>query len=219
MTVADAVDTAVFRTYVKQVLGPTLVAGDIVVMDHLLVDKAVGMAEAIASRGARLEFLPTYSPDLNPIEQCWAKIKTALRQAQARTRPALEVALKQALRTITPQRRCAGLVCPLWLFCIRIGNVLLVVHQNLRVLLVTHAKIFVVLVIIPAGSRVVGANARYLRSGWLASRFGATFPYGTYVINVLIVSFSASSSLSPRTEPGSRLHSDCYSRLALLATI
>lgn len=102
MTVDGAVDSEVFSTYVAQVLGPTLVAGDIVVMDNLSVHKVVGIAETIQSRGARLEFRPPYSPDRNPIEQCWAKIKTALRQAQARTRQALEAALKRALRTITP---------------------------------------------------------------------------------------------------------------------
>jgi hypothetical protein len=59
-------------------------------------------AAFLEARGARLEPLPPYSPDLNPIEQCWAKLKTALRQARARTREALEAALKQALQTITP---------------------------------------------------------------------------------------------------------------------
>lgn len=102
MTVDGAVDAEVFRSYVAQVLGPTLGPGDIVVMDNLTAHKVVGIAETIQTRGARLEFLPPYSPDLNPIEQCWAKIKTALRQAKARTRQALEAAFKQALQTITP---------------------------------------------------------------------------------------------------------------------
>lgn len=102
MTVDGAVDTELFRSYVEQVLGPTLVAGDIVMLDNLAVHKVDAIAEAIRARGAGLEFLPPYSPDLNPIEKCWAKIKTALRQAKARTRQALEAALKQALSTITP---------------------------------------------------------------------------------------------------------------------
>lgn len=102
MTVDGAVNTEVLRSYVEQVLGPTLVAGDIVMMDNLAVHKVDVIAEAIQARGAGLEFLPAYSPDLNPIERCWAKIKTALRQAKARTRQALETALKQALATITP---------------------------------------------------------------------------------------------------------------------
>ena len=102
MTVDGAVDTDVFRSYVEQVLGPTLVAGDIVVMDNLAVHKVGAIAEAIRARGACLEFLPPYSPDFNPIEKCWGKIKTVLRQAKARTRQALEAVLKQALSTITP---------------------------------------------------------------------------------------------------------------------
>jgi transposase len=101
MTVAGAVDTEVWRVYVAQVLGPTLAPGDSVRWDNLAVHQATGIAEAIEARGARLAPLPPYSPDLNPIEQCWAKLKTALRQAQARTREALDAALKQALPTIT----------------------------------------------------------------------------------------------------------------------
>ena len=72
-----------FQTYVEQVLGPTLQPGDIVVMDNLAVHKVAGIAQAIAVRGARGEYLPPYFPDLNPIEKCWAKLKTALRQAKA----------------------------------------------------------------------------------------------------------------------------------------
>jgi transposase len=70
--------------------------------DNLAVHQAAGMAEAIAARGARLEPLPPYSSELNPSEQYWAKLKTTLRQAHARTREALDAALKQALQTITP---------------------------------------------------------------------------------------------------------------------
>ena len=102
MTVEGAVDATVFRTYVAQVLGPTLRPGDIVVWDKLAVHKVVGIAEVIAARGARLEPLPPYSPEFNPIEHCWAKLKTALRQAGARTRRRLDAALKRALKTITP---------------------------------------------------------------------------------------------------------------------
>jgi transposase len=102
MTVEGAVDAAVFRAWVAQVLGPTLKPGDIVVLDNLAVHQVAGIAQLIESRGARLEPLPPYSPELNPIEQCWAKLKTALRQARARTRHALDAALKQALQTITP---------------------------------------------------------------------------------------------------------------------
>lgn len=101
MTVNGAVDTEVLRLYIDQVLGPTLQPGDIVVMDNLAVHKVAGIAEAIRAWGARLEYLPPYSPDLNPIERCWAKIKAALRQAKARTRDTLEAALKQALQLVT----------------------------------------------------------------------------------------------------------------------
>jgi transposase len=101
MTVEGATDGDVFRTYVEQVLGPTLVAGDIVIMDNLRAHKGVGIREAIEGRGAQVQFLPPYSPDLSPIEPCWSKIKTALRKAKARTREALERALAQALSTVT----------------------------------------------------------------------------------------------------------------------
>jgi transposase len=119
---AGVVDAEIFRSYVAQVLGPTLEPGDIVVMDNLAVHKVAGIAEAIESRSARLEFLPPYSLDLNPIEQCWVKIKTALRHAQARTRQALEAALKQALHMITPQMPRPGL--PIVVIHTLIGNLL-----------------------------------------------------------------------------------------------
>ncbi|MCA1626892.1 MAG: IS630 family transposase [Acidobacteria bacterium] len=101
MTVNGAVDGEVFLSYVRQVLVPTLAAGDIVVMDNLKAHKVAGVEEAIEAKGARVEYLPPYSPDFNPIEKCWSKIKTYLRKAKARTREALEAALKEALLTIT----------------------------------------------------------------------------------------------------------------------
>jgi transposase len=101
MTGEGAVAAEVCRTSVEQGLGPTLRPGDIVLRDKLAVHKVAGIEAALRARGARVEYLPPYSPDLNPIEKCWAKIKTALRHAKARTREALEAALKQALRTIT----------------------------------------------------------------------------------------------------------------------
>ncbi len=103
MTIAGAVDGAVFKTYVREVLSPTLSAGDVVVMDNLGAHKVVGVREAIEARGARLIYLPPYSPDMNPIEKCWSKIKTYLRAAKARTREALEQALQAALLLITPE--------------------------------------------------------------------------------------------------------------------
>jgi transposase len=101
MTVEGATDADVFRTYVKRVLGPTLRPGDIVVMDNLRAHKAVGVQQALARRGARLLYLPPYSPDLSPIEPCWSKIKTALRKAKARGRDALDTAITRALTTVT----------------------------------------------------------------------------------------------------------------------
>jgi transposase len=97
MTVAGAVDGVVFRTYVEAVLAPTLTEGDIVIMDNLGAHKVAGVSQLIEARGARVIYLPPYSPDLNPIEKCWSKIKTYLRAAKARTREALEEALKEAL--------------------------------------------------------------------------------------------------------------------------
>jgi transposase len=101
MTVEGATDGDVFRVYVEQILCPTLRDGDLVVMDNLGAHKVAGIGEAIEARGAQLRYLPPYSPDLSPIEQCWSKLKTALRAAGARTRRALERALKQGLSTIT----------------------------------------------------------------------------------------------------------------------
>jgi transposase len=101
MTVSGAVDGVVFRTYVEVVLAPTLAEGDVVIMDNLGAHKVAGVRELIEARGARVIYLPPYSPDLNPIEKCWSKIKTYLRAAKARTREALEKALKEALLTIS----------------------------------------------------------------------------------------------------------------------
>jgi transposase len=101
MTVDGATDTAVFRTYVKQVRGPTLTPGDSVVMDNLRAHKAAGVQQAMASRGARPLYLPPYSPDLSPIAPCWSKVKTVPRKAQARTREALDRAITGALGTST----------------------------------------------------------------------------------------------------------------------
>jgi transposase len=101
MTIEGATDTEVFRAYVEQVLRPTLHPGDIVIMDNLRAHKAAGIREAIEQTGAQLLYLPPYSPDLSPIERCWAKLKTYLRKAKARTREALETAITAALLTVT----------------------------------------------------------------------------------------------------------------------
>ena len=101
MTVDGATDGDIFRVYVGEVLCPTLRRGDIVVMDNLRAHKVSGIREAIEARGAKLIYLPPYSPDLSPIENCWSKIKTALRAVGARTRRTLERAIKKTLSTIT----------------------------------------------------------------------------------------------------------------------
>jgi transposase len=102
MTIEGATDAEVFQAYTEQVLGPTLRPGDIVVMDNLSAHKLAPIREVIEGCGAQLLYLPPYSPDLAPIEQAWSKIKTFLRAAKARTREALEMAIRQVLTAITP---------------------------------------------------------------------------------------------------------------------
>ena len=101
MTVDGATDGEVFLAFVREVLAPTLNLGDVVLWDNLGAHRSPAVRAAVEARGAQLIFLPPYSPDLNPIERCWSKIKTCLRAAKARTREALEAALKQALATVT----------------------------------------------------------------------------------------------------------------------
>jgi transposase len=88
---------------VEQVLVPSLTAGQIVVMDNLSIHKGVKVRNAIEARGCQLLFLPSYSPDLSPIEEAFSKLKAALRRASARTREALQEAIGQALELITAQ--------------------------------------------------------------------------------------------------------------------
>lgn len=96
-----------FKTYVENVLVPTLAAGDLVMMDNLGSHKGKAIRRAIRSAGAKLFFLPKYSPDLNPIEQVFAKLKHLLRKAAARTFEALIAAIGQLLGTYT-QQGCAN---------------------------------------------------------------------------------------------------------------
>ena len=90
-----------FRAYVEQFLAPTLAAGDIVVMDNLPSHKVAGVEQAIAARGATLLYLPPYSPDLNPIELAFAKLKALLRKAAERTVDALWRGIGAALEHFT----------------------------------------------------------------------------------------------------------------------
>jgi transposase len=97
-----AINGISFRNYVEQFLAPTLRPGDTVVMDNLASHKVKGVREAIEAAGARLLFLPPYSPDLNPIEQFFAKLKALLRTAARRTVDALWNAIGTALDAFTP---------------------------------------------------------------------------------------------------------------------
>ena len=93
MSVVGSVNTDVFLFYLQEILIPQLWVGAIVLMDNLPVHHADAVREAIAAVGAKLLFLPPYSPDLSPIELCWSKLKQLLRSAKARTREALDQAL------------------------------------------------------------------------------------------------------------------------------
>ena len=96
-----------FRAYVEQCLVPTLHKGEVVMMDNLASHKVAGIREAIEGVGCTLRYLPAYSPDLNPIEQFFAKLKALLRKAAARTIEALIAAIAEALSDVTPQE-CAN---------------------------------------------------------------------------------------------------------------
>ena len=93
---------AVFRAYVEQMLAPALEPGDVVAMDNLSPHKVAGVKEAIQAVGASVLYLPSYSPDLNPIEQLFAKLKALLRKAAARTQDALWETIGTSLKAFTP---------------------------------------------------------------------------------------------------------------------
>jgi transposase len=107
MTLDGPMNAVSFRAYVEQVLAPTLSPGDIVVMDNLPAHKGAAVRAAIELCGASLVLLPPYSPDFNPIENAFAKFKSLLRQAAARTVDALETAIADAFHAFTPQE-CAN---------------------------------------------------------------------------------------------------------------
>ena len=92
----------VFRAYVEQMLAPALSPGDVVVMDNLAAHKVAGVREALQAAGASVLYLPPYSPDLNPIEQLFAKLKALLRKAAARTQDALWETIGISLEAFTP---------------------------------------------------------------------------------------------------------------------
>lgn len=103
MTVECATDTEVFRAYVREILVPVLRPGDIVVMDNLAPHKNEQTLGLIRDAGAEVRFLPACSPDLNPIEMMWSKVKALLRKAQARSHPDLLLAIASALRCVCAQ--------------------------------------------------------------------------------------------------------------------
>ncbi len=97
----SAMNRVAFESYIRSQLLPTLRRGDIVVLDNLSAHTGQTVRQLIEARGARVQFLPPYSSDFNPIELCWSEIKTALRAAKARTFDALLEALAKALRSIS----------------------------------------------------------------------------------------------------------------------
>ena len=101
MTIAAPTDGDIFLAYLEQVLCPRLRPGQVVIMDNLSAHKVAGVREQIEATGARLIYLPPYSPDFNPIEQAWSKVKQILRSLKARTAEALEAAVAEALAAIT----------------------------------------------------------------------------------------------------------------------
>ena len=101
------IDGESFRTYIENILVPTLRPGDIVVMDNLGSHKGKIVRQLVRSAGAKLFFLPKYSPDLNPIEQVFAKLKHLLRKLAARTADAVCAAIREALQAFAPEE-CAN---------------------------------------------------------------------------------------------------------------
>lgn len=107
MIVDGAMDGEMFTAYAEKILAPSLREGDIVVLDNLPAHKVSGARAAIENAGATMLFLPPYSPDFNPIEQAFSKVKSILRKAAARTVDALETAIVFALDAFSPNE-CAN---------------------------------------------------------------------------------------------------------------
>jgi transposase len=123
LAVEGATDREVFETYVEKMLAPSLRSGQVVVMDNLSAHKGERVRALLEERGAELLYLPPYSPDLNPIEEAFAKIKNRLRKVEARTREALVEAMGQALSAVCQCSRRAGLFRALWI--LRCGSTVL----------------------------------------------------------------------------------------------
>ena len=103
MTIESPTDGDVFLAFVEQVLAPRLEPGHVVVLDNLSAHKVAGVRQLIEARGAQVLYLPPYSPDFNPIELAWSKLKQRLRGVKARVLEQLEPALADALSAITAQ--------------------------------------------------------------------------------------------------------------------
>jgi transposase len=103
LAVEGSTTREVFETYLEHVLAPTLAPGQVVVMDNLSAHKGGRVCEIVEGRGCKLLYLPPYSPDLNPIEQAFSKVKGILRRAEARSREALIEAMGLALGAVTAQ--------------------------------------------------------------------------------------------------------------------
>jgi transposase len=101
LTVEGSTTSVVFEAYVEQILAPTLRTGQVVVLDNLSAHKGERIRELIEGRGCELLYLPSYSPDLNPIEEAFSKIKRLVRKAEARTREALVEAIGLALSAVS----------------------------------------------------------------------------------------------------------------------
>lgn len=103
MTVEGGTTAEVFKRFLAEHLVPTLRPGQVVVMDNLGAHRAIGVRAMVEAVGARIIYMPPYSPDLNPIEECWSKVKNALRSLAARTVTALKGAVETAAALVTPQ--------------------------------------------------------------------------------------------------------------------
>lgn len=102
MVIESGTSREVFHAFIEHCLLSELTPGDIVVMDNLAAHKSAGIQELIESTGAEVHYLPPYSPDLNPIEKLWSKLKAHLRKTKARTRTTLWKAVGNALQTVIP---------------------------------------------------------------------------------------------------------------------
>jgi transposase len=103
MSIEGYADGLIFLTYIKQIVVPQLREGNVVLLDNLSIHKVAGVKESIESVGARLLYLPPYSPDLSPIEEGWSKFKAKVRGKAARIPKKLHSAISEGLSSITPQ--------------------------------------------------------------------------------------------------------------------